>query len=103
MNDLTKIQKKSSRGGKRPGAGRRKGAVIQATRDIRLLAREHAPEALLELARLARKAESEGARVAAIKEILDRAYGRSPQPLTGDTDPDAQPIRMTVEWLPAQG
>lgn len=73
------------------------------TAEVRTLAQVHGAEAIRELARLAKSATSEQARVAAIKEILERAYGRSPQPLTGDTDPDAQPIRMTVEWLPAQG
>jgi hypothetical protein len=36
------------------------------------------------LARLAREAQSEQTRVAAIKEILDRAYGRPTQPIDGD-------------------
>jgi len=35
------------------------------------------------LARLATKAESEAARVAAIKELLDRGYGRAVQPIQG--------------------
>ena len=33
---------------------------------------------------LAREAQSEQTRVAAIKEILDRAYGRPTQPIDGD-------------------
>jgi hypothetical protein len=37
-----------------------------------------------ELARLAREAQSEQTRVAAIKEILDRAYGRPTPPIDGD-------------------
>ena len=35
------------------------------------------------MARLATKAESEAARVAAIKELLDRGYGRAVQPIQG--------------------
>jgi hypothetical protein len=81
---LTKNRVKSTHGGKRAGAGRRKGAVTKATYDIRMLARQYCPEALIELARLARKSTSDNARVAAIKELLDRGYGKSPQPLTGE-------------------
>ena len=35
------------------------------------------------MSRLATKAESEAARVAAIKELLDRGYGRAVQPIEG--------------------
>jgi hypothetical protein len=44
--------------------------------ELRDLARQHAPEAIEELARLALKAKNESARIAAIKELLDRGYGR---------------------------
>jgi hypothetical protein len=81
--DLKNNQPKSKKGGARPGAGRPKGAVTKATADIRALASQYGPAALKELARLAEHAESEAARVSAIKELLDRGYGRSPQPITG--------------------
>jgi hypothetical protein len=41
--------------------------------ELRELARVHAPDAIEELARLAVKAKSETARVAAIRELLDKA------------------------------
>jgi hypothetical protein len=44
--------------------------------EIKELARQYALIAVRELARLATKAHSEQARIAAIKEILDRGYGR---------------------------
>ena len=47
-----------------------------ALAETRELARLHVPEALAELARLARAADSESVKLAAIKEILDRAHGR---------------------------
>lgn len=72
-----------ARGGSRPGAGRKKGALNKATADVKALARKYAPSVIAELARLATGAESEQARVAAGKEILDRAYGKAPQALTG--------------------
>jgi len=49
--------------------------------EIQELARQHAPSAIAELARLALKAKSETARIAAIRELLDRGYGRSRQAL----------------------
>ena len=47
--------------------------------ELRDLARAHAPEAIKELARLAVKARSESARVAAIRELLDRGYDKPAQ------------------------
>lgn len=44
---------------------------------------------LEELVRLATKSASDSARVSAIKEVLDRAYGKAPQSLTGE---DGGPI-----------
>jgi hypothetical protein len=47
--------------------------------DLRELAREYAPEAFKELARLAVKAKSEAVRVVAIRELFDRGYGKPAQ------------------------
>jgi hypothetical protein len=47
--------------------------------ELRALARAYAPDAIKELARLAVKARSETARVAAIRELLDRGYGKAAQ------------------------
>ncbi len=89
-------------GGKRDGAGRRRGSLTKATAEVRLeikeLAQQYAPAALKELARLTTHAESEPARVAAIKEILDRAYGKSPQALTGDGGGPIQ-HQVGVSWM----
>jgi hypothetical protein len=66
--------------------GRQAGTPNNVPSEIKDLARLYAPDALKELARLASKATSESARVAACKEILDRAYGKAPQALVGDPD-----------------
>jgi hypothetical protein len=66
-----------SMGGARPGAGRPKGSPNKATAAVRALAQEYGPEAIKELARLAKGAESEAARVSACEKLLDRAYGKS--------------------------
>jgi hypothetical protein len=47
--------------------------------EVQELARQHAPQVIAELARLALKAKSETARIAAGRELLDRAYGRARQ------------------------
>jgi hypothetical protein len=65
-------------------AGRRKGVPNKATADLKEALRKHTPEMIKELVRLARKAEHEATRVAAIKEIFDRCYGKAMQPIQGD-------------------
>ena len=93
------------RGGKRPGAGRKAGSpnkVLHERRiEIKALAREHTTEAIAELARLATKADSEAARVAAIKELLDRGYGRSTQAMQVELGSLGEFSRMSDEELDA--
>lgn len=61
--------------------GRKRGTPNKATADIKALAQVHASKAMTELARLATEAESEAARVAAIKELFDRGFGKAKQDL----------------------
>ncbi len=68
--------------------GRQPGTPNKATAEIRDLARKYTPEALKELARLTTQAESEQARVSAIKELFDRAYGKSTQILANEDNQD---------------
>jgi hypothetical protein len=63
---------------------RPRGALNKSTEKVRRLASRYAPAAIKELARLSLGAENETARVAACKEILDRAYGKSTQPISGE-------------------
>ena len=62
---------------KTPGSGRKKGTPNKATADIRTLAQQHTPRAVVILAEIMENAESDPARVAAIKELLDRGHGKS--------------------------
>jgi hypothetical protein len=66
------------------GGARTKGARNKVTAEVKALAQTYAPAAIKELARLSTEAESEAARVAASKEILDRAYGKPMQPVVAD-------------------
>jgi hypothetical protein len=66
---LTNNQPKSKRGGKREGAGRKKGSLNKATADIRQAAQQFTDDALGVLAQIMRDSESDAARVAAANSI----------------------------------
>lgn len=74
---------KENRGGRREGAGRPQGARSRATKAHKAtlsdLARQHTSVALTALVDIAKKGESESARVAAANALLDRAYGKPTQ------------------------
>lgn len=102
---MTAKRAKNSNRGSKPGerrGGRKPGSPNKATIEVRALARQYGPAALRELARLCREAESEAARVSAIKELLDRAYGKSPQPLDGDGKGGPIKGALTFTWLPPE-
>ncbi len=82
---------------KPPGSGRVKGQLSKVTLEIREIAKQYGPQAVAELARIAGVtnqpgSENEQTRVAAIKELLDRGFGRSMQPVGGDDK--APPIKV---------
>lgn len=89
-------QKKSKpgRGGARPGAGRPKGSLsearqaqLRAEATLRELAAQHTPEAVRTLAEIFQdESTPPAARVAAIKELLDRAHGKATQVIAGDEE-----------------
>ena len=87
---------RGSKPGERRG-GRKPGSVNKVTKDIRALAQVHTDAAITELARLAKHAESEAARVAAIKELLDRGHGKSAQAITGEGGEGA--VRQIIEVI----
>jgi hypothetical protein len=88
---------KGSAPGERRG-GRQKGTPNKATVEIKELARAYGPTAIAELARLAGLtnqpgSENEGTRVSAIKELIDRGYGKATQPISGA---DGGPLSLIV-------
>jgi hypothetical protein len=87
------------RGGKRPGAGRVKGVPNKSTKDIKALAQVHTPAALKTLVSIMGASESDAARVSAAKELLDRGYGKSPQPQTGEGG--TGPMKLELSWQPS--
>jgi len=64
-------------------AGRKKGTPNIMTRELKEICRQEAPTLVKELIRLATSAESEAVRVAAIKEVFDRGFGKATQPIEG--------------------
>lgn len=62
-------------------AGRRKGSLNKATVEVREAAQAYGPKALEILWQIAQTGKVEAARVSAAKELLERAYGKSPQAL----------------------
>lgn len=86
----------TQRGGKRPGAGRPKGAKDRLTREagatLSDLARQHTAAALQTLVDIAKDGESEAARVSAANALLDRGYGKPPQAFE-HTGKDGGPIQ----------
>lgn len=59
--------------------GRQKGTPNKSTADIKALAQTYTSEAIDTLVALMRKAETESAQVAAVKELLDRGHGKAVQ------------------------
>lgn len=76
---------RGSKPGERRG-GRQAGTPNVATREIKVLIEEFAPDAIKELGRLSTSAKNEATRLAAIKEILDRRFGKASQIIGGDPE-----------------
>lgn len=77
--------------------GRVAGTPNHATAEVKELARVHGPAAIERLAGLM---AAEGATaVAACRELLDRAYGKSPQPVAVGGDPNAPPVQTKTTLI----
>ena len=101
------------RGGKREGAGRKKGskgrkprsspiiiANAQEKRELREAAREYTERALKTLAAICSEGHSEAARVSAACALLDRGYGKPTQQV--ETGSPGEFSRLSDEELDAQ-
>ena len=87
--------------GPKPGTvkktgGRKKGTPNKATAEIKALALRHGDAAIKELARIMNEADSDSARLGAIRELLDRGIGKAPQALAGP-DKDG-PTELVITW-----
>lgn len=59
--------------------GRQKGTPNRSTAEVKSLAQQYGPEAIETLVSIMRDSENDTARIAASKEIMDRAYGKAAQ------------------------
>jgi hypothetical protein len=102
-----------ARGGKREGAGRKKGskdrkprsspiiiAKAQEKRELREAARQFTDDALKTLAAICSEGQSEAARVSAACALLDRGYGKPTQQV--ETGSPGEFSRLSDEELDAQ-
>lgn len=82
----------------RKTGGRVKGVPNRATADIKALAMEYTAEAFAALIGVVRDTESDAAKVAAIKEIFDRGFGKAKQSVDVDANVTAAitEIRRTI-------
>lgn len=92
----------AAHGGKRPGAGRKRGKVSVAKRELSAMAKDHAEQALAVLVEIATQGEGEGSRVSAAVAILDRAYGKPvlAQVEGGGADKVADALNSIADKLP---
>jgi hypothetical protein len=85
----------------RKGQSGNPGGRPKVLGEVQELARQHAPAVIVELARLALKAKSETARIAAIRELLDRAYGRPRQSMEVSV-PAGDPLQLLLDEIDAR-
>lgn len=93
--------------GSKPGerrGGRKKGSLNKATADVKAAAQKYTASALTTLASIMRSSESDAARVAAIKEILDRGHGKPKQIIDATITDERMVVRApeqpadTADW-----
>lgn len=70
----------------RKTGGRQKGVLNKATADVKLAAQVYTAEAVEVLATIMRDSDSDAAKVAAVRELLDRAHGKPRQSVDVDAD-----------------
>src|SRR4051812_201911 len=85
----------------RKGASGNPGGRPKVLSELQELARNHAPEVIAELARLAVKARSETARIAASRELLDRGFGRARQSVEV-SHPEVDIVQMILDDIDAR-
>ena len=76
--------------------GRQKGTPNKATADVKEAAKQYTAEAVAALATIMRNSDSDAAKVAAIKEILDRGHGKARQSLDANVAATFTELRRTL-------
>jgi len=92
-------------GGKRRGAGRRKGIPNLSTASLMELARDFGADGIHQLAIIAglvegqKGSDNDMVRIQAMRAILDRGYGRPTQALVGDEDEPPVRVSRKIEMV----
>lgn len=82
--------------------GRKPGTPNKVTADVRALAQKYGPKALKVLAEIMEgTTQPAAARVSAAKELLDRAYGKAPQPFAVNPGNLADVFGQLIDRMPA--
>jgi len=78
--------------------GRQRGTPNRATASVKEAARQHTADAMKVLTEVMKDTtQPAAARVAAVKEIFDRAYGKATQHIAGDADAPAIKTEQSVD------
>src|SRR3954454_4625252 len=111
------ISRMAAKRGRKPGSpktgGRLAGTPNKVTRELKELAMQFVPSAIQQLGAMSLSAESEAAKLGAIREIFDRAVGKAPQAmvhsgaigsydLTRATDEELQTLATILGRLEAK-
>src|SRR5687767_1349852 len=86
----------AGKGGRIPGAGRKKGVPNKVTADIKRLAQPYGEQAIKVLADLMLHSKMEATRVAAARELLDRGFGKATQHIDANV---SQTIKYDVDLV----
>lgn len=84
--------------------GRQKGTPNRSNAEIKALAQKYTGKVIEELAKLAGvngergRADSEQARIAAMKELMDRGHGKPAQVQIHAGDEDEGPVKIEFSW-----
>jgi len=95
---MTDRRDMSSKGRRKTG-GRAKGVLNKTTRDVRELAQGYGPRVIEGLWKIFQESDSEASRIAAAKELLDRAYGRPAMAIAGDAEGEPIVVKHIIQWL----
>ncbi len=87
------------KGGFRPGAGRPKGVPNRITQPLKELAAQYSPDAIQAIRRLMGQSTNDAVRLAAARELLDRALGRPAQSVALTAGPAFTLEQETTENL----
>jgi len=75
--------------------GRQKGTPNKNTAEVKSLPQQYGPEAIDTLVKIMRDSENDTARIAASKEIMDRAYGKAAQAVEV-SGPEGEPFSIQI-------